>query len=80
MLIGSAQQLLQQNKSEVEILTFIETNLCGRLGALNGTCVGLIEVEGKAILDELASNKTVNFLINLFLIFFKNNILLKGSK
>lgn len=59
LVIGSVQQLVQQNKSESEILGFIETNLCGRLGPLNDTCVGIVEVEGKKILDELTSNKTV---------------------
>ena len=69
LIIGSVQQLVQQNQSESEILAFIDKNLCGRLGPLNGTCVGIVEVEGKAILDELTSNKTV-CCISIFSDFF----------
>jgi len=72
LVIGS----VQQNKSESEILGFIETNLCGRLGSLNDTCVGIVKAEGKKILDELTSNKTVciRHLVFLFLFSFYSHI------
>ena len=54
MVLGTAQQLLEQNKTESEVLAFIEKNLCGRLGALNGTCTQFMETEGREVLYELS--------------------------
>lgn len=56
LVLGSAQQFLQQNKSEAEVLSFIEKNLCGKLGPFNGTCTQFLETEGKTILDDLTNN------------------------
>lgn len=42
------------------MLAFIEKNLCGRLGSLDADCVGWIENQGKAMIDQLI-NTTVKF-------------------
>lgn len=38
------------------MISFIEKNLCSRLGPLNGTCVNLMETTGKQIIYDLGHN------------------------
>jgi len=55
--IGEAQNLLEQNATESSILTFLKSNICGRLsGQLNAICTTLIDQEGPIIIQQLAGN------------------------
>lgn len=47
-------------KLQEQVLQFIEKNLCGRLGPLNGTCVNFLETTGKQILADLVNVVSVN--------------------
>jgi hypothetical protein len=76
--LGAAQQLLEQNQTESEVLAFIEKNLCGRLGALNGTCTQYMETEGREIIYEL-SMKIVSLSLSKFQITFINLINFLGT-
>lgn len=53
VVLSAAQNLIEQNKTEVEIVDYIEKHLCGRLGALNATCVQYVDAYGKQIIYEL---------------------------
>jgi saposin len=53
-VLTAAQSYLEQNKTEDQVLAFIEKQLCGKLGALNATCVQYVESYGKVILYELS--------------------------
>jgi saposin len=52
-VLTAAQGLLEQNKTEAQILSLIEKELCGKLGSLNSTCVQYVEAYGRTILYEL---------------------------
>jgi hypothetical protein len=78
LVLGAAQQLLEQNQTESEVLAFIEKNLCGRLGALNGTCTQYMETEGREIIYEL-SMKIVSLSLSKFQITFINLINFLGT-
>lgn len=52
-MLGYAQTLLENNATETEAITFIEQQLCTKLGPLNQICVQYIEANGRAILYEL---------------------------
>jgi len=78
LVLGAAQQLLEQNQTESEVLAFIEKNLCGRLGALNGTCTQFMETEGREIIYEL-SMKIVSLSLSKFQITFINLINFLGT-
>ncbi|RNA08675.1 proactivator polypeptide-like [Brachionus plicatilis] len=54
VVMSAAQNLLEQNKTEDEILNFIEKNLCSRLGSLGQICDEYVSAYGKIILYELA--------------------------
>ena len=53
--------MLEQNKTESEVLAFIEKNLCGRLGPINASCTQFMETEGREVIYEL-SQKIVSII------------------
>ncbi len=79
MVLGAAQQLLEQNQTESEVLAFIEKNLCGRLGALNGTCTQYMETEGREIIYELSMKIVSLSLLSKFHITFIHLINFLGT-
>jgi len=54
LVLTAAQHELQNNRTEDQVITFIEKQLCGKLGPMNATCVQYIEANGRQILDQLA--------------------------
>ena len=65
-VLGYAQTLLENNATETEVLTFIEKNLCGRLGPLNEVCVQYMETNGRSILYELGQKIDPSVVCNHF--------------
>jgi hypothetical protein len=53
IVLTSAKYMIQNKINQEKVLTFIENQLCSRLGNLNQTCVQYIKEEGATILNLL---------------------------
>ncbi|CAF0907904.1 unnamed protein product [Brachionus calyciflorus] len=53
LLVRAAEGLVQQDKTEAQIIEFVEDQLCSKLGALSGICNQYIEAYGKMVIEEL---------------------------
>lgn len=53
LLVKTAEGLVQQNKTETEIIQFVENQLCSKLGALASVCNQYIEAYGRIVIEEL---------------------------
>ena len=51
--LGYAQNLLENNASETEIIAFIKQQLCAKLGPLNQICTQYVDANARTILYEL---------------------------
>ncbi|CAF0924437.1 unnamed protein product [Brachionus calyciflorus] len=54
LVLRTAQNLLEQNRTEDSIIKFIENDVCNKLGALSGTCIQYVDAYGRVVLEELA--------------------------
>jgi len=52
-VLGYAQNLLENNASETEIIIFIKSQLCAKLGPLNQICSQYVDANARTILYEL---------------------------
>jgi hypothetical protein len=62
VVLGYAQNLLENNASESEIISFIDQQLCAKLGPLNQICTQYVDANARTILYELGQ-KIVNKII-----------------
>jgi len=53
-VLNTAQTLLEQNRTDDEIIDFIEHNLCNKLGAQQNNCISYLDANGRTILYQLA--------------------------
>jgi saposin len=56
IVLTASKYLIENKINEDKVLTFIESQLCARLGSLNETCVQYVKEEGATILDLLIHN------------------------
>lgn len=54
IVLTAARNLLENKVDDEEILNFVETQLCSRLGKYQNTCVEYVKGEGELILEMLA--------------------------
>merc|ERR1711939_1026903 len=50
LVLSAAQSLLKSNKTDEQVIQFIEKELCSRLGSLSQTCSQYVEQYGPQIL------------------------------
>lgn len=55
VVLQAAQQMLEQNKTETEVIDFVETHLCNKLGGLKSICDQYFETNGREIVYKLAN-------------------------
>jgi saposin len=56
IVLNAAKYLLENKMEDEKILSFIETQLCARLGEYNQTCVAYVREEGEIVFDMLAKS------------------------
>jgi len=64
VVMSAAQNLLEQNKTEDQILSFIEKDLCNRLGSLSQICTQYVQAYGKVIIYELSQKIDPSIICN----------------